>query len=67
MVDSNADIANLKYVIQPLKGEVRRLYESVDIEANKYAIVWDALQKRYANRHFLKNSFYVVFRTSPWS
>nr|XP_029709443.1 uncharacterized protein LOC115255457 [Aedes albopictus] len=48
MVHSNADIptvAKLQYLIQSLEGEARKPFESVDIEADNYAAVWDALLK----------------------
>ncbi|XP_055542804.1 uncharacterized protein LOC129728392 [Wyeomyia smithii] len=63
MVHSNADIpivAKLQYLLQTLQGEARKPFESVDVEADSYASVWDALLKRYDNRRFLKKQ---LFRT----
>ncbi|XP_055632944.1 uncharacterized protein LOC129773372 [Toxorhynchites rutilus septentrionalis] len=61
MVHSNADIstvAKLQYLIQSLEGEARKPFESVDIEADNYGAVWDALLKRYDNRRFLKKQLF---------
>ncbi|XP_055622232.1 uncharacterized protein LOC129765821 [Toxorhynchites rutilus septentrionalis] len=60
MVHSNADIPNvakLQYLIQLLEGEARKPFESVDIEADNYGAVWDALL-RYDNRRFLKKQLF---------
>ncbi|XP_053691451.1 uncharacterized protein LOC128739969 [Sabethes cyaneus] len=61
MVHSNADIpmvAKLQYLLQSLQGEAQKPFESVDIEADNYASVWDALLKRYDNRRFLKKQLF---------
>ncbi|XP_058444228.1 uncharacterized protein LOC131425933 [Malaya genurostris] len=68
MVHSNTDIplvAKLQYLLQSLVGEARKPFESVDIEADSYAIVWDTLLKRYDNRRFLKKQLFRTLHDLP--
>ncbi|XP_062542023.1 uncharacterized protein LOC134210014 [Armigeres subalbatus] len=68
MVHSNADIpivAKLQYLFQSLEGEARKPFETVDIEADNYGAVWEALLKRYDNRRFLKKQLFSSIYDLP--
>ncbi|XP_055634052.1 uncharacterized protein LOC129774355 [Toxorhynchites rutilus septentrionalis] len=50
MVHSNGDIptvAKLQYLLQSLEGEAKKPFESIDIEADNYAVSWEVLLKRH--------------------
>ncbi|XP_058448920.1 uncharacterized protein LOC131428879 [Malaya genurostris] len=68
MVHSNADIptvAKLQYLLQSLEGDAKKLFESIDVEADNYASTWDALHKRYDNRRFLKRQLFKAIYDLP--
>ncbi|XP_055632441.1 uncharacterized protein LOC129772932 [Toxorhynchites rutilus septentrionalis] len=68
MVHANADIptvAKLQYLIQSLDGDAKKPFESVDIEADNYAVTWDALLKRYDNSRFLKKQLFRALYDLP--
>ncbi|XP_055622494.1 uncharacterized protein LOC129766065 [Toxorhynchites rutilus septentrionalis] len=68
MVHANADIptvAKLHYLIQSLEGDAKKPFESVDIEADNYAVTWDALLKRYENSRFLKKQLFRALYDLP--
>lgn len=68
MVHSNGGIptvAKLQYLLQSLEGEAKKPFESVDVEADNYATTWEALQKRYNNRRFLKRQLFRALYDLP--
>ncbi|XP_053686410.1 uncharacterized protein LOC128735951 [Sabethes cyaneus] len=68
MVHSNADIptvAKLQYLLQSLEGEAHKPFESINIEADNYALTWDTLLKRYDNKRYLKRQLFRALYDIP--